>query len=429
MQFAQHGAPEGPALLLLSCSHDKRAGGSGYVASKSVAQFLPKNRSALMKVRDKIRRLLCGEPPRLYGGERGGGWRDERPCNRCIEFGRDFGGPESTNKIYLPAHDRYSGRFFAQLKHARDNFWHDLARFPVEIVFVSGLYGLVLWDELIQEYDCHITDYTPGNREQTVAALWCNTRNVLSDCLSEFIAARRIRCVYDLLSEEAYQNLFAWGQLQGARVYHRVLRDKAGPDILKDLATIVATQLTRFYEGDRFRDQTEGHWYFADSIASSFELDIGDRLDARREGDLIDIREELRTSQPELADAPKNVRERMVLAEHSWRRVQNLRHFDFGALIVSYAKAVEAYLRFHLPSQRQPDKRSLKQLSQQLKEGERRTFGLGDLREKVDYLQELRGFGAHPDPKRPTREAVRYARDLTFEILCLGTRYWPSKQP
>jgi hypothetical protein len=105
------------ALLLLSCSNHKRAEGQkayGEFEGRAIARYLtPSRREQLLARRNEIRRLLAGGPPRIYNEDQKGGFRDERPCNLNISEGLDFGGLDSGAAVYLPAFQRYSGRFFS----------------------------------------------------------------------------------------------------------------------------------------------------------------------------------------------------------------------------------------------------------------------------------------------------------------------------
>ena len=87
---------------------------------------------------------------------------------------------------------------------------------------------------------------------------------------------------------------------------------------------------------------------------------------------------------------------RLVLAQHSWEKVHNLEAFDFGALIVSFTKAVECYLR-------------------QVKIRE----GWSDLAPLLRQLRHLRVGGAHATGPR-TRDHVALARDVALSICKKG---------
>src|ERR1039458_5728501 len=179
-------------IILLSCSRDKRQGGVCYdetarrLASSSA---LPQQWKALVAERKRISVLLRGIQGRLYNDDQAGGFRDLRGVNRSLVSGLDVGGTDYGKQLYWPAHKRYCGRFFVELDAIAPGFWSELNRHPIEILFVSGLYGLLLWDEVIQEYDCHLGDYVKGKEpKQTVARLW---RPLLTDVLCEFIKTER----------------------------------------------------------------------------------------------------------------------------------------------------------------------------------------------------------------------------------------------
>jgi len=118
-------------------------------------------------------------------------------------MGPDFGGSISDDEICLPAYQRYSGRFFDQLEFDSPNFWSELQSDVLEVVFVEGIYGLLLWDELVQDYDCHLADYTRNGKQRSVSELW---RNTITLALGGFIEQSKtstpIALIYDLLREE-----------------------------------------------------------------------------------------------------------------------------------------------------------------------------------------------------------------------------------
>jgi hypothetical protein len=215
---------------------------------------------------------------RLYDKDQKGGFRDERECNRNLKLGADFGGKE-TGGLYLPAHERYSGRFFSRLHSENPGFWQNLLNPGIDVLFVSGLYGLAYWNELIQDYDCHFNDYTSDAEPRAVAKIWLGS---LTASLFELIgvyksSSERIK-VFDLLSEEAYQRVFDWNKVHGsgACVYHRVFKTIAGPDMLPALAVILAQEFPRFLARREFK---RGEWYplhtEESTVEYGFELPIG----------------------------------------------------------------------------------------------------------------------------------------------------------
>lgn len=225
-------------------------------------------------------------------------------------------------------------------------FWSELPK-SIEVVFVSALYGLVLWDEPIQEYDCHFADYT-DDQEKTVKDLWGDAlTQVLLDLLnvrSKGEDSPRIAVVYDLLSESLYQEAFRWGKVRWAKVHHRVFRGLSGPDVLTALATVLSDDVSKF------AGAYDDRWYETKSQAGKvLEFGFEPRLDvdvtATREGDQEKTEALLQREFSFLSDLPPDVRQGLVVAELSRRKVLPLRKFDWGSIVVSFAKAVELYFK------------------------------------------------------------------------------------
>jgi hypothetical protein len=335
---------EGRSLLLLSCSHHKESGGIfGRQHGRSFVEAIsPTTRNRILEQRNEIRRMLRGGPPRLYNEDQKGGYRDERLPNRQLAIGRDFVGSETA--AYLPANKRYVGRFFGRLASMAPNFWKDIPA-SIEVVFVSGLYGLILWDEPIQDYDCHFADYIDAIRRLKIKDFWGST---LSDALIEFLRIRSnaapIRTVYDLLSESLYQSLFAWEKIQGAAVYHRIFKGVSGPDTLAALARILASGTSGFGAGtykQEWRQLIGGE----EPLDFGFESKLGHDPMATREGDVETIRNRLFKEQTWLNRLSEPLCEALVLAELSWRKVEDLPKYEWGGVVVSFIKPVERFLK------------------------------------------------------------------------------------
>lgn len=156
-------------LILLSDSNDKRLGGKFTYSARHLCSnkgFLSSGkRNQLLQRREEVLRMLQGGPPRLYD-KKEGIFRDLRERNRHLVKGLDLASNKHgipNKKVYRPAHQRFSGRFFVSLEDVREDFWSDVEdkRDEIEVLFVSALYGLLLWDELTQDYDCYVADYLP----------------------------------------------------------------------------------------------------------------------------------------------------------------------------------------------------------------------------------------------------------------------------
>ena len=323
--------------------------------------------------RQRILDLLQGKTRNLYNKDQQGGVRDQSIANRALQRGRDFNGETPAGK-YLPAHNRYAGRFFNELERVAPAFWGELSKYPIEILFVSGLYGLVYWDEPIQEYNCHLSDYFEENEKTTnIADLW---KALLTDALCEFMRAERrrgwpVRHIFDLLSEELYQDIFKWDRLrdEGIEAYHRVCTPLAGPDILPLVANVLATQLPRFYEdSQRFKRGTWMPYPFQPeaSVKFSFEDPLGTDPKATREGGTDQARESILKENPGFCDLPAKILEELVLAEHSWQKVESSKNFYFGALVVSYATPVQLWVQTKIPvDQRRKRQRNMEHAAYQ----------------------------------------------------------------
>src|SRR5277367_5559686 len=102
------------ALILLSCSRDKRDAGSGWPQNAPTIidnKLLPTEGKRLGQVRRWIFDRLRGEKPLLYNADHKGGLCHERWGNYRLKRGPDFLGNEPGG-AYRQAHDRYKGRFF-----------------------------------------------------------------------------------------------------------------------------------------------------------------------------------------------------------------------------------------------------------------------------------------------------------------------------
>ena len=160
---SQMDGTDSASLLLLSCSNEKLSGGSPYgeIQGRTIGSFLSRPmRRRLFNRRNQMRGMLKERTRRrLHNQDQMAGFRDARPRNLDLQEGPDFG-REAIGACYRRACERYHGRLSTRLASRASSFWSDLrVNGGVEIAFLSALYGLVLWDEPIQDYDCHFADY------------------------------------------------------------------------------------------------------------------------------------------------------------------------------------------------------------------------------------------------------------------------------
>jgi hypothetical protein len=375
-------------------------------------------RGQLLGERKKIYDVLKGKSGRLRNDDQKGGYRHQALPNRSLLLGPDLGAADSQAPVYMAARQRYAGRFFAEVEGANPYFWERLREGPVEILFVSGLYGLLLFDEPIQDYDCHLNDYIEGaDPKQRVRDLWYP---VLTYVLIDFVrAARRngqaVGHIFDLLSEESYQSVFDWQRIDsllGVHVHHRVFSPVTGGDALPYSAQILAESLPRFYEKKGlFKD---GEWETVNApsepdppVLFTFEYPLQSDQSAAREGSTNEVRRGILDRHPEMAMLPDAVLDDLVVAESSWQKVQDLREFAFGGLIAWFARCVERWLYLAEPRWREKYK------------SPGNAFGgirvLWPFEENVRKLFRLRRK-AHA-PYEATKRDLKDARDLTFVVM------------
>ena len=280
-------------IILISCSNGKQRGGHfAYNARHAITALLP------LEVRRKLlhrRSVIAG---RMMSGQvtdrlRGDGNRRDSRYNIELTLGPDLNPDLISDLIpdlvpdlvpdvapatettasdsppfmaYLPAYQRYDGRFFA---HVGQNAFEQAILEDCHVLIVSGLYGLLLPEEPIQAYNCHLDDEiigpivsddtasdihteTDANADveadagARIADIW--RRNGFSNrLLQAFIQwhdqhhDHRIQQVVDILSETSYQRLFNWDELYSwfkrRRItwFHRLVQGVREPAFLADL--------------------------------------------------------------------------------------------------------------------------------------------------------------------------------------------------
>jgi len=230
----------------------------------------------------------------------------------------------------------------------------------------------------------------------------------------------RFTRIYDFLSEESYQLAVDWERITDCDmlVFHRMFKNSAGPDILPNVGAILGKHLNRVISGAA--QFSAGRWYAAPGANEEFgfETRLFENPDAARENPQLEARRSLLREYPSLRSLPSRILSLFQLAETSWLQVQSLKEFDFGAVILSYSRAVESFLRSLRP------------------EFGRLTLGpivknLGQWplwespMKKLEQLVDLRNNAVHSD-RRIEKKDVPRARKLslqaTAEVLPLSRR-------
>lgn len=211
-------SPRTGVLFVAICSRNKSfgPGSSDYASGDAITARLsgPKGELLLRKRNDLYNRLLgeiCFQDLPV----------SERRMNRGLKEGYDLGGTEPG--MYLPALDRYEGRFYSALgQDGRTN----LRRSGHHLLILSGLYGLVSMDEPIQLYTC------PVEIESLKVHTTWTEANTLTIILADYVKRNNIRRVFDLTARKLYRTLIDWDDLQDrtdCEVYH-LFHDEAAGD-------------------------------------------------------------------------------------------------------------------------------------------------------------------------------------------------------
>ena len=265
-------------VILISCSAHKRTDGEVPHPKKGgILSAVADSNVALQAIQTRAQIMGLLQSGRIDGTEFKEGNRAGRPENRALLLGPDFGGAINEPR-YLPAYWRYSGRTY----QASNQDWIDFANSPEilrpSILIMSGLYGLMPFDEYIQNYDCHITD-ADSQTSQTVVSYWgpLMTDVLLSHCDRLESDGAEVGPIIDLLSERSYQTAVDWQKIYPVRAaLHRVFENRADRDALVNIGIFLRALLRDPAKAgqivaDRFIDEPE----FIEPDRIAFEREIG----------------------------------------------------------------------------------------------------------------------------------------------------------
>ncbi len=225
-------------LVITICSNQKIQGGDDFKEeAPSILKILPPDQSKeLIKRRKAVLDLI-------QSGSLG---RDGIPLNQMqfnsrLACGPEFGGVKTKGTLYMPASDRYAGSFYTAVKAKKDKFFSET---PHHILILSALYGILLPEELIQVYSCHIEDHP------SLPLIWTEDQFLTSMVLA-YIRQFEIDTVFDLTSQDAYRKLLNWGRLSSkTNVLHVFGEQYAGPALLSTLG-----ELAREYILDKTEEE------------------------------------------------------------------------------------------------------------------------------------------------------------------------------
>ena len=228
--------PSSMVLFLTNCSLTKAVGGGAeYDESQAIASALPDPLSARFRERreDVFERVKNATDFNWQGTP-----VSALEFNRELSRGKDLGGRRSV--AYLPALDRYQGRFFQALGEAGKR---RLAESGHHALFLSGLYGLLRPTEPVQLYSCPL--------DPQVAELW-RKDGLLTDVLCEYIRRFGIARIIDLTAIDVYRQLIDWERVAETRtdVLHCFDVMAAGDYALTPFGKCLAEELLHLTEDE-----------------------------------------------------------------------------------------------------------------------------------------------------------------------------------
>ena len=218
----------GSILFLATCSLTKQCGGARYDEKDAAISHAESELGRRLLER---RHEIC----RSVKENRALAWQGvplaDLEFNRDLAKGPDFGGSRMAS--YLPAIDRYRGRFYQALG---ENGRQAVSAPGRDMLIVSGLYGLLRPTEQIQLYSCPLS--------AEVAEIW-GRDTLLTELLSDYIARQGILRVFDLLAVDAYRKLIDWQQIadSGTDVLHCFDAMASGESALTALGMTLASDL------------------------------------------------------------------------------------------------------------------------------------------------------------------------------------------
>ena len=230
-------------LFLNTCSLTKRRGGEPhYDETEAITSSVRAELGRRLRARrEEVRSLVKGNRELEWQGVP----LADLEFNHDLAKGVDFGGRHTA--AFLPATDRYQGRFFQALG---DGGRQALRGRRHGALIVSGLYGIVRPTERIQLYSCPLS--------AEVAETW-DRDSLLTDLLSEYIDRYNVLRVFDLLAIDAYRQLIDWQQIRdsGTDVLHCFDAMASGESALTSFGMFLASYLLDHTE-DSLIDLSDG---------------------------------------------------------------------------------------------------------------------------------------------------------------------------
>ncbi len=217
-------ADKSNVLFLTLCSNGKQENDgitdtTHYAREECILPLLdPDIASGLLAGRSRVFSLITASGRVARGGKP----LSQMPYMEDVVSGPDIvGAAARVRGRYLPAAQRYSGRFYQELEQ---DHLATFAESPHHALIISGLYGLLTPTEPIQCYSCHVSDH------QGIADAWLSG-DVLTAALINYVSNHHITHIFELMADENYLKLIAWNQLRqatGAATFHANATQNSG---------------------------------------------------------------------------------------------------------------------------------------------------------------------------------------------------------
>jgi len=220
---------EPKTLFLVLCSNEKNKKLKPYQSGiDSMAGWFPTKHDVLLERRRRVFDLVSSNETGRAGQPLG-----THSSNKQLHLGPDVSSGELAGESarYLEAKNLYDGRFYQNADvHSWGNRRH-------HVLIVSAFYGLVVPEEQIQLYSCHLGDH------DELSKIW-TTDELITELVEEYVEVHKIVRIFDLLGVESYRQLFDWNRLsEKCRVRHLFSADNAGADALPALGRWLKHQL------------------------------------------------------------------------------------------------------------------------------------------------------------------------------------------
>jgi cytoplasmic iron level regulating protein YaaA (DUF328/UPF0246 family) len=255
--------PNSRVLFIFIGSNHKeiRSGASEYDEKKVIFSFLSSQMSQYLKqIREEIRLSLDSVV-----------WQNKKASdlkmNENLVRGPDFGGNDPRAR-YLPAIERFTGRFFNEGGLGEEGINH-LLKSGHHALIIDGLHGFTTPTEPIQLFNCPLEIQTLSIQKR-----W-REQNALTSILTDYIRKNSITHVIDLSARKFYRDLIDWYEVKeaGSEIFHVYFEEYAGNESIIELSKICRNNLFTSSEQDllsikpeSFHATPEGNYIFSNKI-------------------------------------------------------------------------------------------------------------------------------------------------------------------